>query len=137
VRQVVEAPFGSTVVTISPTNDLAALPVRLSNDPNVPIIGGISPDQTHPYRLKELVEAINQHFPSDKQINQYDIQCVRKLYGIENNLTFHYLPKFGGHQYSPALSEWIMNRYQADTMFFQKARQEMQERRRAAKKSDA
>jgi hypothetical protein len=137
VRQVVEAPLGSTVVTISPTSDPSALPVRMSNDPNAPIIGGISPDQTHPYRQKELIEAINQHFPSDKHINQYDIQCVRKMYDIENNLTFHYLPKFGGHQYSPALSEWIMNQYQADNMFFQKARQAMQVRRKAAKKNGA
>jgi hypothetical protein len=135
VRQVVEAPIGSTIVTISPTSDPAALSVKLSNDPNAPIIGGLSPDRTHPYRQKELVEVINHHFSSDKHINQYDIQCVRKLYDIENNLAFHYLPKFGGHQYSPVFSEWIMNQYQADSMFFLKARKEMQERRKASKKS--
>jgi EC042_2821-lke REase len=135
VRQVVEAPLGSTVVTISPTRDPAALPVRISDDPNALIIGGMSPDRTHAYRLKELVEAINQHLPADKQINQYDVQCVRKMYDVEKNLTFHYLPKFGGHQYSPAFSEWIMNQYQANSTFFQKARQDMQERRIAAKNS--
>ena len=130
VRQVIEAPLGSTVVTISPGSDPAALPVRITNDPNAPIIGGISPDRTHPFRQKELIEAINQKLPPDRHINQYDVQCIRKLYDIESNVAFHYLPKFGGHQYSPTFADWVIEKFKADISFFEKARINVREARR-------
>lgn len=127
VRQVIEAPLGSTVVTIRPGDDPAALPVRITNDPNAPVIGGISPDRTHPFRQKELIEAVNQKLPPDRHINQYDVQCIRKLYDIENDVTFHYLPKFGGHQYSPTFADWVIERFNTDNSFFEKARMNMRE----------
>ena len=123
VRQVIEAPLGSTVITIEPSSDLSALPVRLSDDPNAPLISAVSPDTTHPYRQKELMDAVNQRLPEGVRINQYDVLCIRRLHDIDGKRTFHYLPKFGGHQYSPALADWIIQQYDQDKEFFTKSRQ--------------
>jgi len=133
VRQVVEAPLGSAVFMVSASSDPNALPVRISDDPNAPIIGGISPDRTHPYRQKELIDALNVELPPGVKVNQYDIQCVRKQFDIESKLAFHYHPKFGGHQYSPAFASWILKQYLDDPNFFQKTRQQTHDVRRSRK----
>jgi hypothetical protein len=129
IRQVFEAPLGSTVITVQPGTETAALAFRLTDDPSAPTIGGINPDTTHPYRQKELIEVVNNSLSPGIKINQYDILCLRKLYNIGANPSFHYLPKFGGHQYSQAYADWLIEKCREDNQFFLKARKIMHDNR--------
>ena len=131
VRQVVEAPLGSTVVTVMPSSDEAALPVRLSDDPNAPLVGRMEPDVTHPYRLKELVQDVNRILPPSAQINQYDVQAVRNVHNTDSNLSFHYHARYSGHQYSSAFAKWLSDEFRKDPAFFKSARATYHEKRRA------
>jgi hypothetical protein len=131
VRQVVEAPVGSTIVTVMPSEDEAALPVRLSEDPNAPLVGRMEPDVTHPYRLKALVQEVNRNLPPSAQINQYDIQAVRNVHNTDSNLALHYLSKYSGHQYSAAFAKWLADQFRNDPAFFKTARVRYHQKRRS------
>ncbi|MFZ1081846.1 MAG: RNA-binding domain-containing protein [Candidatus Kryptoniota bacterium] len=129
VRQVVEAPIGAKVITIQPDADAGALGVRLTDDPNAPTIGVLNPDTTHPFRQKDLIQAVNQGLPDGVIVNQYDIFCIRKIFGIEQKAIFHYSSKFSGHQYSSSLADWILEQYANDHGFFTKTRQKVYDSR--------
>ena len=122
VRQVVEAPIGSTVVTVLPSTEETALPVRLSDDPRAPLVGRIDPDVTHPYRLKELLQEVNRMLPTSAQINQYDVQAVRRVHNTDSHLGFHYHAKYSGHQYSDSFAKWLSEQIRRDPAFFKTAR---------------
>lgn len=135
IRQVVEAPLGSRIITLSPDSDGASLTFRPTYDPSAPAIGGLNPDHTHPYRMTELVEEINQRLPEETRINKHDVLCIRKLYDIDTNTTFHFSPKFGGHQYSLAFVNWIIEQFEQDAQFFERARREYYNRRKTTTSS--
>ena len=132
LRQVVEAPIGSRVVTVLPSAGESALPVRLSDDPNAPVIGQVEPDVTHPHRLKEIVQQVNRLLPPSNQINQFDILAVRRVHDTDSNLTFHYHARYSGHQYSDNFARWLSTQYQRDPNFFKMARARFQELRKGS-----
>ena len=133
VRQVVDAPIGSRVVTVLPSVSESALPVRLSDDPDAQVIGQLEPDVTHPFRLKELVQQINRGLPPSHQINQYDVLAVRKVHETDSNLVFHYHARYSGHQYSSNFAAWLSEQFQRDPNFFKIARARYHELRRGGR----
>jgi len=135
LRTVVEAPIGSTVLTFIPSTDETALPVRLSDDSSAPIVGRIDPDQTHPFRLKELVQAVNRKLPPGFQINQYDIQAIRNSQNTDQKFSFHYHTKYSGHQYSQAFANWIADQYKNNPEIFRASRLKYLEMKRSKKES--
>jgi len=81
------------------------------------------PSKSHPFRQKEVIEQMKAKI-SGLQINQYDIQCVSKVYGIKKRPEYFYKGKIKGSptQYSPAFVDWLSQRYASDTDFFSKAK---------------
>lgn len=129
VRRVTSAPPGS-VVTVSPSPHEEAegeagqrISVRLTDDPSAPATRWINPDKTHPYRQKELLQELNARLTTQPLVNGYDIQCVRMIHGIDSNRAYAYKPTFGSLQYSDEMLNWLVDSYERDPMFFQKARE--------------
>jgi hypothetical protein len=126
LKKVVQAPEGYQVHVLPPdvtiSNGPGATPIRLTDDPQAPAYLKLDPNKTHPYRRKELVAAVKARLPKGVTINQYDIQAVRKTHAIDGNETYTYHPAFGSPQYSPALVDWIIRRYESDPRFFALAR---------------
>jgi len=126
LKKVVEAPDGYKVHVLPPEIKFADEPnataIRLTNDPDAPAFFKLDPNQTHPYRQKELVAEVNARLPKGMAINQYDVLAVRKTYAIDANETYTYHPTFGSPQYSPALVNWMVKQYEADPGFFAMAR---------------
>jgi hypothetical protein len=83
------------------------------------------PGKTHPYREKELIDAVNAKLGSVASINQHDIRCIVKVYQIKKQPEFHYKGRVIGSptQYSPRFVDWILRKYNADNQFFFKTRQ--------------
>lgn len=127
IRKVVNAPTGYKVELLPPEvveSDLAgATPIRIVDDPTAPAYRKINPDNTHPHRQKEIVQFVNQRLGSKKTITPYDIQCVRKLYKIDSRVMFYYKSKFASPQYSNAFVDWLIEQFDKDPEFFDKARQ--------------
>lgn len=104
--------------------------VRLSSGPidgQVTHIVEVAKDSSisHPLRQKELLEKVNALL-SDLQINTHDIQCIDKVYDIQEKRTdFFYRGKVKGSpgQYSLTFADWIVRQYQSDNQFFTKTRQ--------------
>lgn len=79
--------------------------------------------KSHPFRQKEVIEQMNAKVEG-LQINQHDIQCVSKVYGIKKRPKYFYKGKIKGSptQYSPAFVDWLMQQYGNDKAFFTKAK---------------
>ena len=81
-----------------------------------------SPDTTHPYRQKEVLELVNQRLSGTQIINNFDVLCIRKLYNIASKAEFYYKPRFGSPQYSPQFVDWIMKQANRKPDFFARTR---------------
>lgn len=82
-----------------------------------------SPDVTHPYRRKEVIELVNDKLQGVHTINQYDFDCVKKVFNIESNVEFYYKDKFSPRRYSNGFVDWIVKRARRNPAFFNRARQ--------------
>lgn len=97
IVKVVEAPAGSQVqITAPDATNTPTASVRLVNDPTAPTYRQLSVDETHPFRQKEVVAEFNKALDGTKVIVPYHVQCVRQVYGTDDDPTFAYktrLPK--------------------------------------------
>ena len=128
VRKVFQAPPGHDVVlsadpkTIAPGGTAA---IRLTTDPDAPLFRPVSPDQTYPFRQKEVIAEFNDRVADDQRINTHDILCVRKAHGIDASTPeFVEFRKYGSPQYSVQFVDWLIEQVNADPEFFDRARVE-------------
>jgi hypothetical protein len=83
-----------------------------------------NPDSTHPHRQKEVVQLVNQRLNGSITINPHDVLCVRKVFKIdESKPNYYYKSKFSSPQYSNAFVDWLVEQYEKDPIFFDKAKQ--------------
>jgi len=127
IRQVVEAPEGAHVAMVEASaTDEAGTPteIRLTDNPQAPVYGKLTPDLTHPWRQKELIAEVNRRLPSGVEVNTHDMLSVRRVYGITEatHPQFAHEPRWGSSQYSPALADWLAEQYRRDSRFFEKAK---------------
>ncbi len=127
IKKVVTAPLGHIIQVLPPdvkaSLSSTATPIRITDSKEAPAYRLETPDETHPYRQKEVIETVNERL-KDKQINQYDMLCVRKVYKIdESRPDFYYKPKYGVPQYSEEFVNWLIESFQNDPKFFDKARE--------------
>ena len=123
IRKVVEAPPGQTVQVVPVTSAKTALPaeVKVVDDRRAPAYGLLDPNSTHPYRQKEVLDAVNRRIGGGKRVTTYDLYCARKVHEVERKPDYFYKPKFGSPQYSDAFVDWLLRACQADSAFFEKA----------------
>lgn len=83
------------------------------------------PSKSHPFRQIEVIQKINETLSIS--INHYDIQCINKLYNIKENPLYFYKGTIKGSptQYSQTFIDWILNKYQNDSSFFNKTREKI------------
>ncbi|MBC8274138.1 MAG: putative DNA binding domain-containing protein [Chloroflexi bacterium] len=129
IREVVEAPFGSQVSILPPwvtgSTPPSRTPIRIVNDPTVPAHREIDRDKTHPHRKKEVIQLVNQRLSGRKEINSRDVICVRKVHRIDQTKPeFYHSPRYSSPQYSDAFVDWLVEKYEKNPSFFDKAREE-------------
>lgn len=121
-----DAGFGTySVVSYDQAGSLSK--IRVTDDPDAPVFGRIDPDDSHPYRQKELVERVNDLLPDSQSINRHDIHCVKRVREIneDTNPQFVHTMKYGSPQYSEQFAEWLASQDQA---FFDECRRLYRER---------
>ena len=126
IRQVMHAPDGAEVAVIQTAKrDEEGRPtlIRLTTDPHAPLYGQVDPDQSHPYRQKEVIREVNARL-GEGAVNAFDVLSVRRVHAIseETRPEFVHVPKFGSPQYSDAFVEWLVAERQRDPRFFEKAK---------------
>jgi hypothetical protein len=128
IRRVVTAPVGHEVLVVPPNMKVVpnadAQEVRLVNDPTAPASRFVNPDQTHPYRQKELIPEVRRRLDGKAKPNTHHILCVRRVHRTDKDPNFTYAPKYGSPQYSPAFADWIADQFRKDPDFFKKAYEE-------------
>lgn len=126
IRHVMEAPPGARIEIVTAdvraTSSERASPVRFVADTSVPAVRLLNPDDTHPYRQKDVVSYVNDHL-KQKVITSYDIQCMRKVIQQEDDHPEYFFhSKYGARQFSNSFIEFLLEQYKADPMCFTKAR---------------
>lgn len=86
------------------------------------------PSKSHPFRRMDVLEKVKTAI-QDSGVNQHDIQCANKVYGVKKRPEFFYHGKVKGSpvQYSQAFVDWLVQQYERDAAFFQKARAKAKE----------
>jgi hypothetical protein len=126
IRQVMHAPDGAEVAVIETAErDEEGRPtlIRLTTDPHAPLYGQVDPDQSHPYRQKEVIREVNTRL-GEGAVNAFDVLSVRRVHAISEATRpeFVHVPKFGSPQYSDAFVEWLVGEQQRDPRFFEAAK---------------
>jgi hypothetical protein len=126
IRQVMHAPDGAEVAVVETAErDEEGRPtlIRLTTDPHAPLYGQVDPDQSHPYRQKEVIREVNARLGKGA-VNAFDVLSVRRMHAIseETRPEFVHVPKFGSPQYSDAFVEWLVAERERDPRFFEKAK---------------
>jgi Schlafen, AlbA_2 len=134
IAKVVEAPSGSRVAILPPESHRqgpsGAVPLRLTNDPDATPYYAVPLDKTHPFRQKELVKEVNARLSGRRSINSHNIVCIRRVYEVQNNLTFCYTQNYASPRYSQAFADWIVAQYEANSNFFEETKAKFDERKR-------
>jgi len=126
IRQVMHAPDGAEVAVIETAErDEEGRPtlIRLTTDPHAPLYGQVDPDQSHPYRQKEVIREVNARLDG-QSVNAFDVLSVRRVHAIpeETRPEFVHVPKFGSPQYSDAFVDWLVVEHGRDPQFFARAK---------------
>jgi hypothetical protein len=126
IRQVMLAPDGAEVAVVETAErDEEGRPtlIRLTTDPHAPLYGQVDPDQSHPYRQKEVIREVNARLDG-QTVNAFDVLSVRRVYAIteETRPEFVHVPKFGSPQYSDAFVDWLVAENERDPDFFPRAK---------------
>jgi hypothetical protein len=126
IRQVMHAPDGAEVAVIETAErDEEGRPtlIRLTTDPHAPLYGQVDPDQSHPYRQKEVIREVNARL-GEGTVNAFDVLSVRRVHAIseETRAEFVHVPKFGSPQYSDAFVDWLVDEQERDPEFFERAK---------------
>ncbi len=76
------------------------------------------PSKSHPFRRKEVIDLMLKKL--GLVVNQHEIQSVINFYQIKKKPEFFYKGDVPGSpsQYSQALVDWLINKYQVDQQFF-------------------
>lgn len=131
IKKVITAPVGHTIQVL-PTYDKISgttLPIRITTDKKALKFKLETTNDTHPNTQKDVIKKVNERL-KNKQINQYDILCVKKVYGInEHRPDFYYKPICGSAQYSEKFIDWLVNSFQKNPSFFDKAREKYKQER--------
>ena len=79
------------------------------------------PSTTHPFRQRELIEKINEFHPL---ANKYDVQCMKRVFGVESRNDWFYKGQIQGSpgQYSQGFLDWVRKEFDQDADFFGKTR---------------
>lgn len=127
IRQVMHAPDRAEVAIVETAErDEEGRPtlIRLTTDPHAPLYGQVDPDQSHPYRQKEVIAELNARLDDARSVNAFDILSVRRVYGVseETRPEFVHVPKFGSPQYSDAFVDWLVEQESREPAFFDTAK---------------
>jgi Schlafen, AlbA_2 len=135
LRRVIDAPLGSVVEVRSPGVDVeetsSATPIRLTDDPDAAPYRIVNPDQTHPYRTKEIVGKINDSLPAGARVNVYDVMAIREVYGLNGRYDMVHAPRYGPRQFSPLFASWVAAHVAEDPRFLRTSRQRYRTLRRS------
>jgi hypothetical protein len=71
---------------------------------------------------------VNQKIGEKRKVTPYDIFCLRKVYEIDTKPNFFYKPKFASPQYSNSFVNWLIEQFEKDNQFFDRARQKWKEK---------
>jgi len=125
IKKVVTAPDDFELARVRETDE-AGQPTRvqLTTDPNAPIYGRLSHDETHPYRLTELLAEL--HDRLGRGVTEYDVRCVRRAHKISAEARPEYCvqPKYSSMQYSEAFLDWLADEHDKNPKVFSEARRQ-------------
>jgi DNA-binding XRE family transcriptional regulator len=124
VRKVIEAPPGSHVVIMAGSGDISSegRSVRLTTNPEAPLVRELDPNQSHPHRQMDVARKVSERLGSNYSVTRYDVYCIRKAHDIENKPQFFYKPKHSSGQFSNEFIDWFVDEYKKKPRFVEESK---------------
>ena len=76
-----------------------------------------------------MVRVVNEAVGSVARGHLHDVQCVRRVYGVDQQLHYYHRPEFGSFAEPRAFVDWLVSSYRNDRDFFTDAKARDQARR--------
>ncbi|MEL6441600.1 MAG: DUF3644 domain-containing protein [Cyanobacteria bacterium J06621_8] len=93
-----------------------------------------NPDETHPYRQKDVIKQINQKIKLNKPFNRHDFKVLTYKHKIKGNGKFHHYSKLSNtHSYSSSLVEKFVELIQSNPQSIQEAKESYKNRKKQKK----
>lgn len=124
IKAVASVPIDNHVqiASIEPAES-GAIPVMLVDKPaGGNVVGMLDPNRSHPFRQKDVIEQVNRRLGARARVNQYDIQCIRRVYGIDDQRRYCYKPLHTSAHFSPVFVDWIVRGFEKNESFFKETR---------------
>ncbi|MCD6453655.1 MAG: DUF3644 domain-containing protein [Dehalococcoidales bacterium] len=106
------------VITKNPKKADIALSSGISREEALILEVPKSPDKMYPYRMKGVIQLVNQNLGGTPPFNQYDVRCIKRVYNVESRAEFCYQPKFSSLQYNEKFVDWIVKQATKKPDFF-------------------
>jgi hypothetical protein len=105
-----------------------ATAIRLTTDESAPTLSVMQADKIYKHRQKELVKRLAERLAGRVIVTSHDLQCVRRVHGIDINPTFTYQAQHSPRKYTDAYVDWLVAQFESDPGFFQKTREALRVR---------
>ena len=126
LRMVVEAPLESTVRVLPAEgvrlDEDATTAIRITDNPSAPEHRLADPNLTHPYRQRDVVDAVNNAIGHKCKVSSHHILAVRRLHKTDARPSFCYKGRYSVPTYSKAFIEWLLEQFANDASFFHQAK---------------
>jgi hypothetical protein len=115
-----EAAVGVNNVTLQDVPDAAA--IRLTNDENAPVFSVMQTDKLYPHRQTEVLKKLAERLDGKARISSHDLQCVRRIYIVDENPMFSYKAQHSPRKYTDSFVDWLLKMHADSPQFFQEIR---------------
>jgi Putative DNA-binding domain len=99
-----------------------ATAIRLTNDENAPVFSVMQTDKLYPHRQTELLKRLAERLDGNFKISSHDLQCVRRVYIVDENPMFSYQSQHSPRKYTDGFVDWILKMCAENPKFFQNIR---------------
>jgi hypothetical protein len=111
---------GVNNVTLQDVPDAAA--IRLTNDENAPVFSVMQTDKLYPHRQTEVLKKHAERLDGKARISSHDLQCVRRIYIVDENPMFSYKAQHSPRKYTDSFVDWLLKMHADSPQFFQEIR---------------
>lgn len=133
IRQVVEAGIDQSVEVVRlGQSGSGGISARIVNEPGAVAIVPQNPEEVWPYKEGDLIRRVARELPAGTRFNGHDVRSIKLAHGIDpvGQPKFVFKPhEKSSPQYNDQFAEWIVDQYQRDAEFFDKARLEYRKAR--------
>lgn len=121
-----------------PSEAAGVTSVRITDDPEAAAYRVVDPDESHPYRTKEIAQKIREGLPPHVTFSWWDVVGIRVVLGLDDRPDLVYRSRRApSPQFSAQFAAWVLARIAEEPDFLEKTRDAHREYQRRKPRRDS